>query len=89
MKLRLLRLAGSVPAYAARSFLDDPQHGLAPAPEEPSLAALHSSSTDRLDGLDAARVQLTVVGPEERMLKTDTPAAYWTRFAETSPGLRS
>lgn len=44
---------------------------------------------EAMGGGDAARVQLTVVGPEERVLKTDTPAAYWTRFAETSPGLRS
>lgn len=31
---------------------------------------------------------IRILGPEMRMLNVASPAAYWTRFAETSPALR-
>ena len=37
---------------------------------------------------EGACAGLNVHGPETRSLVVDDPAAYWTRFAETSPGLR-
>ena len=37
---------------------------------------------------EGACAAISVHGPEARSLVTDSPAAYWTRFAETSPGLR-
>lgn len=37
---------------------------------------------------DSGGAAISIYGPETRLLVADSPAAYWSRFAETSPGLR-
>ena len=38
---------------------------------------------------EGAADSIRVHGPETRALTVESPAAYWTRFAKTSPGLRA